>query len=188
VDNLEVAQFIYLLLNNEKIRSVIDTITSKVVLILGRFTSERKAVLDSIRNELRARNYLPVVFEFAKPRSRSLTETISSLAHLARFIIADITDPKSIPQELQRVVPDLPSVPVQPLLHSAFAEYAMFRDFFDYETVLSPYRYDSVQGLLATLTEGVIEPAEAKLQEVDRRRKAIEAALARPTRKPPKPR
>ena len=35
VDNLEVAQFIYLLLNNEKIRSVIDTITSKVVLILA---------------------------------------------------------------------------------------------------------------------------------------------------------
>ena len=36
VDNLEVAQFIYLLLNNAKIRHVIDTITSKVVLILGR--------------------------------------------------------------------------------------------------------------------------------------------------------
>jgi len=39
-DNLEVAQFIYLLLNNHKIRIVIDTITSKVVLILGRFTPE----------------------------------------------------------------------------------------------------------------------------------------------------
>jgi uncharacterized protein YjbI with pentapeptide repeats len=33
VDNLEVAQFVYLLLNNEKIRHVIETITSKVVLI-----------------------------------------------------------------------------------------------------------------------------------------------------------
>src|SRR6516225_1264858 len=38
VDNIEVAQFIYLLLHNQKIRDVIDTITSKVVLILGRFT------------------------------------------------------------------------------------------------------------------------------------------------------
>jgi len=46
VDNIEVAQFIYLLLHNQKIRNVIDTITSKVVLILGRFTDERKAVLD----------------------------------------------------------------------------------------------------------------------------------------------
>jgi hypothetical protein len=53
VDNIEVAQFVYLLLHNEKIRDVIDTITSKVVLILGRFTDERKAVLDAIRDKLR---------------------------------------------------------------------------------------------------------------------------------------
>jgi uncharacterized protein YjbI with pentapeptide repeats len=43
VDDLEVAQFVYLLLHNEKLRKVIDTVTSKVVLILGRFTPERKA-------------------------------------------------------------------------------------------------------------------------------------------------
>jgi Pentapeptide repeats (8 copies) len=49
VDNIEVAQFIYLLLNNERIRYVIDAITSKVVLILGRFTPERKITLDAIR-------------------------------------------------------------------------------------------------------------------------------------------
>jgi hypothetical protein len=48
VDNIEVAQFIYLMLNNQKIRDVIDTITSKVVLILGRFTAERKAVLGRV--------------------------------------------------------------------------------------------------------------------------------------------
>ena len=40
----------------EKIREVIDTITSKVVLILGRFTGERKAVLDALRDELRKRD------------------------------------------------------------------------------------------------------------------------------------
>jgi hypothetical protein len=36
VDNIEVAQFIYLMLHNQKIRDVIDTITSKAVLILHR--------------------------------------------------------------------------------------------------------------------------------------------------------
>jgi hypothetical protein len=36
-----------------RIREVIETITSKVVLILGRFTSERKAVLDALRAALR---------------------------------------------------------------------------------------------------------------------------------------
>lgn len=59
VDNLEVAQFIYLLLKNEKIRHIIDSITSKVVLILGRFTEERKAVLDVLREELRRRDLHP---------------------------------------------------------------------------------------------------------------------------------
>ena len=59
VDNIEVAQFIYLLLNNQKIRDVIDTIAKKAVLILGRFTPERKAVLDALREKLRECDYLP---------------------------------------------------------------------------------------------------------------------------------
>jgi uncharacterized protein YjbI with pentapeptide repeats len=56
VDDLEVAQFIYLLLDNETIRHVIETVTSKAVLILGRFTPERKAVLDALREALRTRD------------------------------------------------------------------------------------------------------------------------------------
>src|SRR6266487_1722991 len=106
VDNLDLAQFIYLLLNNKKIRDVIDTITSKVVLILGRFTEERKVILDALRDELRKHDYSPVLFDFEKPTSRSITETVRTLAHLARFIIADITDAKSIPQQLILIVPN----------------------------------------------------------------------------------
>ena len=69
VDNIEVAQFIYLMLHNEKVRDVIDTIAKKGVLILGRFTDERKAVLDALREELRKRDYLPILFDFAfQPR------------------------------------------------------------------------------------------------------------------------
>ena len=46
IDDIEVAQFIFLMLNNPKIRGVLESVTSKVVLILGRFTEERKKVLD----------------------------------------------------------------------------------------------------------------------------------------------
>jgi uncharacterized protein YjbI with pentapeptide repeats len=165
VDNLEVAQFIYLLLHNEKIREVIDTITSKAVLILGRFTPKRKAILNGIREELRGRNYLPIVFDFEKPANRNFTETISTLAHMARFIIADITNAKSISQELQRIVPDLPSVPVQPVLQASAKEYGMFSDFRSYPWVLETYRYKSLKGVITALTENVIMPAELKAKK-----------------------
>src|SRR6266446_212504 len=63
VDNLKIAQFIYLLLNNQEIRDVIDIVAKKFVLILGRFTLERKKVLDALRDELRQHNYLPILFD-----------------------------------------------------------------------------------------------------------------------------
>ena len=168
VDNLEVAQFIYLLLHNEKIREVIDTISRKVVLILGRF-GEHKAVLDAIRNELRSHDYLPVLFDFEKPTNRDLTETVRTLAHLSRFIIADITEPRSIPQELQAIVPHL-AVPVQPLiLEGSTGEYAMFQDLSKYPWVLPIHQYKDIHYLLNSLGEKVIAPAEAKAQELEKR-------------------
>src|SRR6185369_4347330 len=149
VDDIETAQFIYLILNNKKIRNVIDTVTSKAVLILGRFTPERKICLDALRDELRKKDLVPILFDFDKPPTRNLTETISTLAHLARFVVADITDARSIPQELQRIVPGLPSLPVQPLILASEYEYGMFRDFLDFTWVLPLYRYDNVEMLLS---------------------------------------
>jgi uncharacterized protein YjbI with pentapeptide repeats len=166
VDRLEVAQFIYLLLNNAEIRYVIETVTSKVVLILGRFSPERKSVLDGLREALRQRNYLPVVFDFEKPASRDLTETVSTLAHLARFVIADITDARSIPQELMAIVPNLPSVPVQPLLLASQKEFAMFDDFRRYPWVLPMLLYENQEKLLGSLEQDLLLPVEAKVKEM----------------------
>jgi len=177
VDNIEVAQFIYLMLNNQKIREVIDTITSKAVLILGRFTPERKIVLDALREELRKHNYLPILFDFEVPAGGNITETVTLLARMARFIIADLTDPSSIPQELQAIVPHL-AKPVQPLLEGASRPYAMFRDYRMYDWVLPVHRYEGLEPLLATLAEKVIAPAEEKVKDL--RRCMIEAELTKP--------
>jgi len=168
VDNLKIAQFIYLLLNNAEIREVIDTITSKVVLILGRFTPERKAVLNVLRDALRKYNYSPIVFDFEIPGSRDTTETVSLLARMARFVIADLTDAKSVPQELSVIIPDLPSVPVQPLLQTTDKAYSMFEHWMRYSSVLKIYYYTSVDDLLPALKEHIIEPAEQKVQELRR--------------------
>jgi Pentapeptide repeats (8 copies) len=165
VDNIEIAQFVYLLINNEKIREVIDSITSKVVLILGRFTPERKAVLDAIRDDVRSRNYLPIVFDFDKPSSRDTVETISTPAHMARFVIADLTDAKSVLQELQRIVPTLPSVPIQPLLQSSQNEPGMLDHMKAFGWFLELYRYDTIADLKLALDEKVLFPAEKRVRE-----------------------
>jgi len=165
VDNLEVAQFIYLLLNNEKIRDVIDTIGKKAVLILGRFTPERKAVLDAIREALRHYGYLPILFDFEKPSTRDTQETITTLAGMVRFVIADITDPKSIPQELASIVPDFPSVPVQPLLQTGYKPWGMYDHIKRYPWVLPLVLYENEESLLTEIEPKVFAPAEAKAKE-----------------------
>lgn len=166
VDNIEVAQFIYLLLHNQKIRDVIETITSKAVLILGRFTVERKAVLDTLREELRNRGYLPILFDFEGSVNRSTDETITLLARMARFVIADVSDAKSVLQELRGIVPNLPSVPVQPIIVSTQDEPGMFDYYRPYPWFLKTYRYATTHQLITDLSERVIRPAEIKVQEL----------------------
>lgn len=160
VDDLEIAQFIYLLLRNEKLRQVIDTVTAKVVLILGRFTPARKRVLEAVRDALRARGLVPIIFDFEGSESRDVTETVRTLAHLARFIVADLSDPRSIPQELMAIVPILPSVPVVPVIEASQDPWAMFGSLRRYPWVLEPYRYGSGEALVADIDEQVIAPAE----------------------------
>ncbi|GLR90901.1 pentapeptide repeat-containing protein [Bradyrhizobium iriomotense] len=165
VDNIEVAQFIYLMLSNQKIRDVIDTITSKVVLILGRFTNERMDVLNALREELRKRDYLPILYDFDKPRARDTDETITLLARMARFVIADVSDAKSVLHELRAIVPDLPSVPVQPIILATQEEPGMFDFYQRRPTFLTIHRYTDQKQLIADLADKVIRPAEIKVQE-----------------------
>src|SRR5262249_33386384 len=128
VDNIEVAQFIYLILNNKNIRTVINTLTSKSVLILGRFAlPERKVILDALRNKLREHDLLPIVFDFDRPTDKDFTETIKTLAGISYFVIADVTNPKSSPLELQATIPDY-QIPFVPIIQEGESPFAMMVD------------------------------------------------------------
>jgi len=164
VDDLEIAQFVYLLLHNDKIRNVIDTVGKRAVLILGRFTTERKAVLDAVRELLRRHGYVAILFDFVPSRARDLTETIVALAHMSRFIIADLTDPRSVPQELTAIIPDLPSVPVVPVILAAQREFPMFEHWRRYPWVLPLTKYKNPSDLLLRLESSLIARAERKAQ------------------------
>ena len=100
------------------------------------------------------------------------------LARMARFIVADLTDPSSTPKE-EAIVPGL-AVPVQPLLEGASRPYAMFKDYWKYDWVLPVYRYEGLEPLLAALAEKVIAPAEGKVKALEQRRRMIEAELIKP--------
>jgi hypothetical protein len=159
VDGLEIAQFMYLLLNNPNIRKVIDTLTSKTVLILGRFASERKRVLDALRNQLREFDLLSIVFDFDRPIDRNLSETIKTLVGISYFVIADITNPKSSPLELQATVPDY-QIPFVPIIQEGESPFAMMVDLQQkYNWVLPTKSYDSIETLMAALKPGIIDPA-----------------------------
>ncbi len=176
VDDIEVAQFVYLLLNNRKIQNVINTVGEKGVLVLGRFT-ERKQVLEAIRRVLREHGYLPIVFDFEKPTDRDFTETVRTLAGMSRFIVAEITHPRSVPLESQAVIPDY-MIPFVPLIEHGERPFSMFRDLWQKhrDWVLDPLTYRSIEQLTDSFDEAVIRPANERLL-VLRKRKAEELVM-----------
>jgi Pentapeptide repeats (8 copies) len=171
VDNLEIAQFVYLLLNNEKIRDVIDTIGRKGVLLLERFTDGRITILERLREELRKRGFVPMVFNFDKPDTKDFTETVRLLAGLSHFVIVDITNPRSAPLELQATVPEC-MVPFVPILEKGEEPFAMLSDLWikHREWVLDPIRYPSLDRLVEVLDAEIVRPAEVRFTELLKRK------------------
>lgn len=171
VDDLEVAQFIYLLLNRKRLRKVITMLGEKAVFILGRFT-ERRDLLDGIADKLRSLGYLPIIFDFERPTDRDLTETVKILAGLSRFVIADITNPSSVPLELQATVPEY-MVPFVTIAQRGQPRFSMFNDLpAKYHWALPLLEYNTKESLLASFRDKVELPALDKLAEV-RRLKAM---------------
>ena len=154
-------------MNNQRIRDVINILTSKSVLILGRFSiPERKEILDALRNRLREYNLLPIVFDFDRPTDKDFTETIKTLAGLSYFVIADITNPKSSPLELQSTVPDY-QIPFVPIIQEGESPFAMMVDLQKkYDWVLDTLSYKSTDELIQALKPAIIDPAIQKHNEL----------------------
>jgi uncharacterized protein YjbI with pentapeptide repeats len=171
VDDLEVGQFIYLMLNNTKIRDVINTITSKGVLILGRFADpQRKSVLDGLREKLREFDLLPIVFDFDRPTDKDYTETVQTLAGMSMFVIADVTNPKSIPLELEATAKQF-KIPFIPIIDVSVdpRPFAMLVDLQkSFHWVLPTLQYASKEDLLddQNLKTYIIDRAVAKREEL----------------------
>ncbi len=113
VNDLEVAQFIHLLLDHKRLREVFNAVTERGVLLLGRFGGGGLALLRLLAKELSDRGYVPIIFDFDVPADRNYTETVKTLVGMSRFVVVDLSGP-SVPQELCTTIPffKIPFVPI----------------------------------------------------------------------------
>jgi uncharacterized protein YjbI with pentapeptide repeats len=168
VQNLELAQFVYLLLDNKRIKDFFDTMTSRAVVIMGRFLPKaRKAILERLRRDLREEGYLPIVFDFAKPKDRDLIETIKTLVGLCQFTIVDITKARSTPLELGATVGDY-QVPFVPILQKGEKPFSMFKDLRKYDWVLDTLTYKSAKELSLVTKPLIIDRALRMYKKIQR--------------------
>ena len=94
--------------------------------------------------------------DFSGPENRDLTETVRTLAHLARLVIADLSTPRSIPHELQAIVPEI-QVPVAPIIVETERPYAMFNDLKKYAWLLKLRSYAGVDDVVNNVLPDVLK-------------------------------
>jgi uncharacterized protein YjbI with pentapeptide repeats len=129
VDDIELAQFVYYLNDHKKMRDTLNILNDKGVLLLGGFKSGGLERLYSVRDWLKSRGYMAMIFDFARPDKLSLTETVVTMAGLSKFTFVDLSG-ASVPAELQAVLSHIK----KPVL--AFGDpYALFPDLADHTWV-----------------------------------------------------
>lgn len=162
-DDLEVAQFIYVLLNHQKLRSVFKTTTQRGVLILGRFGGGGLEVLRAIAAKLRDLSYLPIIFDFERPHQRTYTETVITLAGLCSFVIVDLSG-RSVPQELQATVNTV-RMPFIPIIEEGYLPHSMVKDFAELDHFFyPPIKFKTIEELIEQLPEKAITRAQVYLE------------------------
>ena len=99
---------------------------------------------------------------------RTSIQPALTLAFLARFVIADITDATEVRVELHTIVRDFPSLAVQPILLRGQREFVSVQNLRRFPWLLPSFEYDNMEHLLANLDDCVVAPAEAKVREIQR--------------------
>ena len=159
VDDLDVAQVMHqLATSGGKLRTILQAINERNVLLLGKFTRDEKVTLDVLRDGLRVRGYLPVLVDFEKSTTGNLTETIGVIAGMSRFVVAELSEARSVPHELMNIVPTM--VPIVTLLREGQAPFAMSADLAKYPGVLPVHLYRDSEALAKGFDACIVEPAE----------------------------
>jgi hypothetical protein len=123
------------------------------------------------------------LFDFEGSHSQNVTNTVITVARLSRFVIADITDPRTVPYELAAIVKHAEEVPIKPLFTGTKtltleALPTGYKDLLQQDQVLALRHYRDRSDLLASFENAIIEPAENKFNDLQvARLRALEEKL-----------
>ena len=111
-----------------------------------------------------------LVGDFPGPDDRELSDTVRLLATLSEFVIVDLSDPRSVPLELQATVPGL-MIPVVPIIEEGKQVFAMFQDLQRrYFWVLPPVAYQGKDDLASHVEAAILRPVRSMQDRIARRR------------------
>jgi len=148
VDHLQIAQFVYLYQGNAKLQDVLDIgPSSKLVLLVGGFTDERKSILESLKTALRQRHIIPVFYGITQEKERNINASLQELVSLARFVLMDVSEPVSFLRALEPVLPALPAVPVHLIMQAPKEEHVRDAFFATYPWMAEPQYYDGADDI-----------------------------------------
>ncbi len=169
-DNLLSAQFLSVLADRVHIGPALDSLTRKLVLILGSFSEERKPALDAVRGRLGELGWVPVLFDFDPLPRRDVTQTFKILASLAVFVVCDMTGAAEARYEFRYFAEQLPAVPIKPLLLDGQPEWFGLREERRNRlSILDTFHYRDGAHLVKSIEAEVVTTALAWLKSRDER-------------------
>ncbi len=166
VDDLETAQAISVFLDGESVGKRLGVAFSKLVLVLGCFSQENWAILDSLRRGLKRNEYQSVVVDFSNASQRQHRGNLIILAQLTQFIIAVVTESKGIAQALVSIVEGSPAVPIQPLYKHGSSSWRLNEQMKKYNWVLEPRSYEDgkeLEKLVGDVVSGLVTKGKVDL-------------------------
>lgn len=166
VNNLEIAQFLSFWLNSHTLNHVIETITSRIVLIACPFNHQSRYFLKALELQLGQQEYAAIAIDVTTPLNANFASTFLRLAKIARLLLIDVLVPdRGIPPELQALLPQL-HLPIQILVSGTVLNSPEWDAPLRSPWLLPIQMYRDPDYLLSVFQERILLPAENRAQEL----------------------
>jgi uncharacterized protein YjbI with pentapeptide repeats len=161
VDDLEMVHLMEALLREPRWRELIARSSLRVAVVIGRFPQWRRPHLDALREELRRSEYAPLAIDLERPVGPKLRSVIANLAHLARFVIADLAGSRAFAKELQPFSFTLRDLPIQIVMPEGEEPPELPGPW-----AVEPHRYRDTEHLIEIFDKEILQPLERRLTAV----------------------